>query len=294
MKSITELKTLICSTAWLLLLLATPAQAQAPVWMVEKDGRHLFIGGTMHILTEKDYPLPDAFEMAYRQSTRIVFETDIEKMQNPAFRQYLLGELSYSDGRTLRQVLRSDTYAALTTFFAQRGMPMASIDQFKPGMVVTLMTIIELQRLGVVGVGVDSYFDQKASSDHKAKGQLETVEEHLAFITNMGAGQEDAMLSYNIADVERLPELWESMTAAWRAGDLPGLEEMFAQPMRADFPAVNQTLLIDRNNAWIPQLEALAGSPEVEFVLVGALHLSGADGLLAQLAARGYQITQLP
>jgi hypothetical protein len=35
-------------------------------------------------------------------------------------------------------------------------------------------------------------------------------------------------------------------------------------------------------------------SKEVEFVLVGALHLAGKDGVLAKLGARGYRITQLP
>jgi uncharacterized protein YbaP (TraB family) len=35
-------------------------------------------------------------------------------------------------------------------------------------------------------------------------------------------------------------------------------------------------------------------SAEIEFVLVGALHLVGKDGVLAKLGARGYRITQLP
>ena len=37
----------------------------------------------------------------------------------------------------------------------------------------------------------------------------------------------------------------------------------------------------------------MAANAEVEFVLVGALHLSGPDGLLLQLEQRGYRIRQL-
>ncbi len=101
------------------------------------------------------------------------------------------------------------------------------------------------------------------------------------------------MLNYNLADMQRLPELWRSMTEAWRRGDINWMEENIALPMRNDFPAVYQSLLVERNNAWIPQLEAMAKTAQVEFVVVGALHLSGADGLLSQLGARGYRITQL-
>jgi hypothetical protein len=64
--------------------------------------------------------------------------------------------------------------------------------------------------------------------------------------------------------------------------------------MQQDFPEVYQTLLVERNEAWMPQLEAMFASKEVEFVLVGALHLAGKDGVLAKLGARGYRITQLP
>ena len=276
-----------------LLLLALPVHAQSPVWKVEKDGRHMFIGGSMHILKAEDYPLPQAFDRAYRQSAQIVFETDIARMNDPAFQQYLLREVSYSDGRSLQDVVNADTYGALVKFFAARGVPMTSVDHFKPGMVATLATVIELQRLGIDGQGVDAYFDQRVASDQKARGQLETVEQQVAFIANMGAGEEDAMLRYNLAEIEQLPALWREMTRAWRSGDLTWLDEQIAVPMRRDYPTAYETLLVSRNNAWMPQIEAMAKTPPVEFVLVGALHLSGKDGLLAQLVARGSPITQL-
>jgi hypothetical protein len=63
--------------------------------------------------------------------------------------------------------------------------------------------------------------------------------------------------------------------------------------LRADFPEIYQALLIDRNNTWIAQIEAMSKTAEVEFILVGALHLVGSDGLLSMLSSRGYQITQL-
>ncbi len=277
-----------------LLLLFSNANAQSPVWMIEKDDSLMFIGGTIHILTAQDYPLPEAFEKGYRQSQRVIFETDLNKMESPEFQQYILAELSYSDGRNLKQVLREDTYLSVSDFFSERGMSMSSIDNFKPGMVATLMTVVELQRLGIDGIGVDAHFNQRVNQDQKASGQLESVEAQVAFIANMGADNPDEMLAYNLADIKQLPELWQSMQKAWRSGNLAALDEVAASPLRTDFPEVYQALLVDRNNAWMPQIVAWSKTVEVEFVLVGVLHLVGNEGLLTQLSRRGYKITQLP
>lgn len=277
------------------LLLATSAVwAQSPVWEIEKDGRQMFIGGTIHLLKPQDYPLPPAFETAYRQSTAVIFETDLDRLQSPDFQQYMLRQLSYEEGRDLRQVLRADTYQQLARFFGERGVPMASVDRFKPGMVVMMMTMIELQRIGVSGAGVDDFFNRRRAEDSKEKGQLESSEDQVEFIASLGAGDPDAMLAYNLDDLEKLPETWQSMIRAWREGDMPAIDELTAMPLRQDFPEIYEALLVDRNHAWIPRIEALANTPRVEFVLVGAMHLAGDDGLLAELARRGYRVRQLP
>ena len=278
---------------WSLCLITATCLAEAPVWEVEKNGRSMYIGGTIHLLMPRDYPLPQALEKAYQQATRVVFETDLGKLQSPEFQQYMLQQLSYGEGQSLQQVVSAETYAALTEFFTSRGVPMSGIDGFKPGMVVTMMTIIELQRIGVVGVGVDEHFSRRLASDGKSRAQLETVEQQIEFIASLGLGNEDAILAYNLADLEKLPGLWQSMTRAWRTGDMAELDEIAAKPMREDFPDIYQSLLVDRNNAWMPQVEALAATPELELILVGALHLVGEDGLLARLERRGYRIRQL-
>ena len=52
-------------------------------------------------------------------------------------------------------------------------------------------------------------------------------------------------------------------------------------------------LLKDRNDDWINQIEEMVTSPPIEFILVGNMHLFGADGLLERLQKKGYKIRQL-
>lgn len=276
-----------------LLVFSHSAYAESSVWTIEKNDNSLFIGGTIHLLIDSDYPLPAAFERAYARSAIIVLETDMQKLQSSEFQATMMRELSYSDGRNLRQIVNKNTYQALEQFFTLRGIPMANIIGFKPGMVATMMTMIELQRLGLVGTGVDAYYNNKSIKDQKKLGQLETVETQLDFIANMGAGQEDDMLAYSLEDIGRLPSLIESMKDAWRRGDMTTLREIGIAPFKNEFPAIHKALLVDRNNAWMPQIEAMLKTSEVEFVLVGALHLAGDDGLLSQLIARGYKVRKL-
>ncbi len=268
------------------------AHADAPVWKVVKGERQLFIGGTLHILSKSDYPLPAAFENAYRQSAIVVFEADIQKMQTPEFQQRLQSKIVYTDGSSLKTVLSAKTYQALEQHMTSRGLPIAGFQQMKVGMVGITLAIIELQRLGLYGTGVDEFFNLKARNDGKTIGQLETAEKQLDFLSTLGDGREDALITQTLRDIERLPNMIASLKEAWRKGDRAGIKAISITPIKKDFPKVYRQLFVQRNMDWIPKIEEMMETKEVEFILVGAAHLVGEEGVLVQLAARGYTIQQ--
>ena len=100
--------------SWSLSLLASlfsaPLYAETSVWKVKQGENHLFIGGTIHVLAEADYPLPAEFNRAYQLAERLVLETDIQKYQSPEFQQVMINELTYSDGRNLKSILNAKTF----------------------------------------------------------------------------------------------------------------------------------------------------------------------------------------
>ena len=65
--------------------------------------------------------------------------------------------------------------------------------------------------------------------------------------------------------------------------------------MREEFPAVYQRINVDRNDAWVPQLEAMLDPGETgnTLVVVGALHLVGEDGVVEKLQAKGYEVERI-
>ncbi len=268
------------------------AQADSPVWKVVKGDHHVYIGGTIHVLSKSDYPLPAAFETAYNQSAKLVFETDTRKLQTPEFQAALMSKVVYSDGRNLKTVLNESTYQKLENHLTIRGIPITNFMKLKPGMVALTLTIIELQRLGLMGTGVDEFLSLRALNDQKTIGQLETVDDQLELISSLGDGQENEIIDHTLQETKKLPAMMQIMKAAWRKGDNAALENVILTPFKKDFPEVYGRVVIKRNNAWLPKIETMLQTKEVEFILVGALHLIGEDGVLAKLKDRGYSIQQ--
>lgn len=278
----------------LLLLPLAQVGAAAPVWQIEKNGSQLYLAGSIHFLSDADYPLPAAFETAYRYSQVVVLETDIEAMQSADGTRRILERLSYADGGSLRRDVSASTYASLSEYFDRRGMPMAHIDQFRPGMVSMMISVAELQHLGLAGEGVDAFFDRRARADGRRRLQLESFDQQIDFLAAMGAGREDELLNYTLREARNIGQLMAATKKAWREGDLAELERVIVQPMAQDFPRIYQDMLPRRNRNWLPLLEKMLADPATEFVVVGAAHLVGREGLLALLRQRGYEIEQLP
>ena len=81
------------------------------------------------------------------------------------------------------------------------------------------------------------------------------------------------------------------LVEAWKAGDAATVERIVLADVKQE-PLIYQRLLVDRNKNWLPELEALIARPRPAFVVVGAAHLVGPEGLVALLSAKGYRVEQ--
>lgn len=275
-------------------LIAGQVNAKSSVWKVSNEQNTLYLGGTIHVLSESDYPLPAEFEQAYKQAETLVFETDITGLEQPAVQFKLLEAMTYQDGNTLKTELSEPTYQQLSEFLTERGLPAGNFDRFTPAGVSLTLTILELQRLGLgVGAGVDDYYTKAAQADSKTIEALESIEEQLSFIAEMNNADANKMLMSTLNDLDNLQNLWDTMLDAWRSGEMSELEKLALQPMRSDYPKITKLLVDQRNNNWMKQIPAMLDDADVEFVLVGSLHMVGETGLLNQLEKLGYKVEQV-
>ncbi|MDG1734165.1 MAG: TraB/GumN family protein [Thalassotalea sp.] len=279
--------------AFILLTFSYNSLADSPVWKVTKAGKTVYLGGTVHVLSQSDYPLPKAFETAYAEASILVFEMDMSESQTLQFQQAMMKELTYQDGRTYADELKPETVTKLHKYMTDRGVPIEGMNVFKPAMLSMALTMLELQRLGLGGTGVDAFYADRGLNDSKTFKYLEKAEEQIAYLANMGKGHEDELINYTLNDMDKLPQVMQQMKDAWRAGDGAKLYEVGGKEWQEEFPQSYDQLINIRNNNWMPHIEHYFTDDEIEFVLVGAMHLIGKDGVIKQLAAKGYQVTQL-
>lgn len=275
------------------LVLACSAPAASSVWKVSKDGSEAYLGGTIHLLRPEDFPLPPEFDLAYEASTDLVFETDMMALTDMAVMQDLARRALLPPDQKLADFLSEETWAELTAYCEEIGMPAFVINRMKPSMAMLTLLSFSLGKLGVGDTGVDLHYNQRGVEDGRRIITLETIDEQLDFILNMGEGDEEEFVRNSLRDLQETPELLIQAIGIWREGRADEIDAVLMAPMREDYPEIYQRLLVDRNNAWLEKLLPLLESPGTEYVLVGAGHLVGPDGLLRELAKRGYTVEQV-
>lgn len=276
-----------------LLLVSALAQAQSSVWRVSKGDDQLLIGGTVHLLPPAQYPLPAEFDAAYQQSDVLVLETDLSKMQDSSSAAMLQQYLLYPAGTTLSSKLSAKTRGQLQPLLQKHQLTEAQVDAFKPGMLVTQLTLLELQQQGFSAAGVDQHFLTQAQQHNKSLRYLEAVEFQLKLLGELGEGREELFLQHALSDVSQSAELMAKTLSAWRSGDLAQVQQLVIEPVQTADPQTFQQMFVARNQVWLPQIQAMFGNKERELVLVGLGHLAGSDGVLALLQQAGYQVEVL-
>ena len=79
---------------------------------------------------------------------------------------------------------------------------------------------------------------------------------------------------------------------AWKDGDVGLLDQLLNQDKRSD-PTTHDVLFSKRNSKWMPEIERFAHESGNYLIIVGAGHLVGDDGVVAQLKRAGYSVQQL-
>jgi uncharacterized protein YbaP (TraB family) len=276
-------------------LFATPggAAGESFLWRATRGGSSLYLVGSVHLLSKDYYPLSPALEAAFLDSDLLVEELDLGEMYAADSQLQLLSRGLLPAGQTLDGVLTRETYALVSSRAGALGLPLAPLARFKPWALALTLLGLEWQKAGFdAALGLDRHFYDRARRDGKEIRGLETLDFQISFFDGMTNDEQDRLLASTLKELETQKASMTKLADAWKAGDAPTVERIVLQDLRRE-PRMYQRLLVDRNLAWLPQIDALTARPGRAFVLVGAAHLVGPDGLLALLRAKGYTIEQL-
>jgi uncharacterized protein len=276
----------------LLAPLAEAAPARNFIWKATGKQGVIYLVGSVHLLTKDFYPLSPALETAYQESDLLLEEVELGDLQEPASQLQMLSRGMLPSEQSLDRLVSPATFAAVTKRFGDIGMPIEPIKRFKPWLAALTLMAIEWQKAGFdANLGLDKHFYDRAKADGKSIEGLETVEYQLSRFDEMSSELQDRLLAETLKGLDTEQANMTRLVESWRAGDAPAIERIVLKDLKQE-PQLYQRLLVERNKNWLPKLEALFARKGHAFVVVGAAHLVGPDGLISMLKAKGYTVEQ--
>ncbi len=284
-----------CAVLAIGIALLAPLQA-AParnfIWKATGKQGSLYLVGSVHLLTKDFYPLSPALEAAYKASDLLVEEVNIGDMEDPGAQFQMLSRGMLPSEQSLDKLVSPATFAAVQKRFGDIGLPIEPIKRFKPWLAALTLMAMEWQKAGFdASLGLDKHFYDRAKADGKSIEGLETVEYQVSRFDEMSADLQDRLLAETLKGLDTEQANMTKLIESWRAGDAPAVERIVLKDLKQE-PQLYQRLLVERNKNWLPKLEALFARSGRAFVVVGAAHLVGPDGLISMLTGKGYTVEQ--
>jgi uncharacterized protein YbaP (TraB family) len=287
------MRTLLAFAVLALAWLASPLLAAPQAWVVRDGDTEITLFGTIHALPNGTDWLSPAVAARLDAADTLVLEAILP--DDPQGLMPLIAEIGMPPGlKPLAERVPAAAVPKLTAAAVAAGVPMAALDRMESWLAAVTLGDAALAGLGVnAAAGAEALLSARARTQNKPIIGLETAEQQLRFFDGLPQADQTAMLLATIDDVADAKADMTRMVTLWQAGDVDAIAQDFDTDMRAT-PLLRQRLLVARNINWANWLAAVMQRPGKLFVAVGAGHLGGPDGLLAQLRARGLTPEPLP
>ncbi len=260
------------------------------LWRISKQGRHSYLFGTMHVGRLQWIFAGPRLREAIAGTDTLALELDVtdpELMRNPPA------------AATASLALPDAMRARLARQVAAACLPEQALQRFHP-----LMQAVTLTVLSARWEGLDAAFAQEVVLANAARAQqrpivaLESAQAQMALLLPSDPDEARRLLDQALEQLERgrTRPLLRRMADAWADGRLSELEDYTQWCECADTAedrAFMRRLNDDRNGPMAERIDALHGQGKRVLVAVGALHMTGQQGLPRLMAARGYTVQRL-
>jgi uncharacterized protein YbaP (TraB family) len=275
---------------------AAAAARQALLWKVSDADNSVYLLGSFHLLKQDDYPLPKEIDAAFEDAESLVFEVDPREMTAPDTMATIQKYAAYDAGKSLSTVLPKATHDKLGNLMSASGGSVQALEQSEPWMVSLSLLLGITNALGFkADLGMDRHLMARAAEAGKPTAGLETIDDQMKAMDSVPHAEQAQGLEEFLEDPKQAAQQLQDMHDWWRAGDVARLDSDMRAEMARKSPESYRLLDVERNKAWLPKVEARLKDSKADdtLVVVGSLHLLGADGLVEKLRAKGYAVERV-
>lgn len=265
------------------------------IWKVSSGTTHIYLLGSVHLASQNLYPLDSMIENAYESADNLVVEVNTNNVSPDLVSQFVMRYGAYPLGDGFKKNVSEDVYNQLEKQFKAYSVNLTQLDNFKPWVIYTVISQAIFEDLGYKSeYGIDNYFLDKAEKNGKNIMEMETTEYQIALMSSIPDEITLKMMQYDVGNPETDNYL-QGLFDAWLDGDVAKMEAivfeaLYKEPVLSSY---YEMAYKQRNIQMVPKIEGFLAGDEVYFVVVGAGHLVGENGLINLLQNKGYVIEQM-
>jgi len=262
------------------------ARDHGALWRFEKDGRHGYLYGTIHI-ANLDWAMPGpTIGRALRDSETIAIEAD---PSDPATGAGMAAPQKPHEAPTLPATMLD----RLRRQAARACEPWEILAPMPPLMIVTRLTLLDARWDGLhTDYAIETVLASFARETGKNLATLEPIAIQRAAIVAGSPAEQTAEIDQRLSALENgsARTAMTMIANAWSRGDLDTLARLF-EPL--DARNALERMAGGRNPAIASRIDELHRDGRPLFAAVGILHMVGDAALQKLLAERGFTITRM-
>lgn len=260
------------------------------LWEVKSGESTVYLLGSIHIAKKEIYPLDSIIETAFLNSNYVAVEFDLRTVD--PFKVLKLS--TFSDEQTLKDNIDSVSYQKIKAAFEKIGIPESVFNKYKPWFAAINLVMLDLASSGYnPDAGIDVYFIDKAKIHKKKVLELESFEEHIALMDTLIHLFGNSFIDYTLKDLEETKSQVDQLFKIWEKGDVKTMEDYVKSNISEDRTYQEMFYLLNdkRNFKMLKRIKNYLKEPGTYFVVVGAAHLVGENGLV-NLLKKEYEVIQ--
>lgn len=280
----------------------TPAPA---LWKATDpdSGNELYLMGTIHVVSEEKFSLPDYILDVYENSDGVAVEYDIREIEQISGAQEMLKYMIYTDGTKISDHISNEAYEAGKSCLEDISMYAPMLDVYMPGFWLNQIEVSAMMSIKNLSQdGVDSKFIDMAEKDGKEIVSIETLEIQAGAMVGYSDDYADYCLRTLPEELDDMDELVESLGQLydmWASGKIDEMEELsdesddIPEDLLDDYEEYNEKMIYTRNEGMADRAAEFLENGDNYFFMVGSMHFSGDRGVDDLLEAKGYTVERL-
>lgn len=259
-------------------------------YLVESGNSKVYLFGSIHIAKSTAYPLDTIVESSFEACKNIVFEINLQNLDPFKLLEYG----TFNDTNTLEKVIPQKYFKIVDSLFRKYGMPKLFYNKMQPWFAILLLINLEL----VSGVedfteGIDMYFIKKIDKNKNVL-ELESLTEQINVFKILYELSPEYFFEFFLNQMGQNRSSFDKTYDAWLKGDEEATLNEFSSMSEDSTLKKFQFILNDqRNHKMASKIADYIANGGTYFIVVGAAHLLGENGIVKILERKGFKVNKI-